>query len=185
MLDDLIPKVELPEGRKGAWEIRRFDVEDSVVMRMRERHFQPGAYTMLRHDSRGLVMSDTPAERRDHFGFVMEATGRVLISGLGLGMCLGAVLKKPDVSHVTVLEIDQDVIDLVAPHYEDERLRVICADATEWKPTKGERFNAVWHDIWDTMCMDNMPEMVKLRRRWGQLSDWCGCWSQDWLRAHA
>ena len=184
-MDEVIPKVDLPEGRIGPWQVKRFEVEENAIMRMRQRHFRPGTYTMLRHDNRGLVMSDTPAERLDHIGFIRKARGRVLISGLGLGMCLGAVLKKPEVTHVTVLEIDQDVIDLVASHYADERLRVVCTDATEWRPPKGERFGAVWHDIWDAMCMDNMPEMVKLRRRWGQVSDWCGCWSQDWLRAHA
>jgi hypothetical protein len=37
-------------------------------------------------------------------------------------MVLTAVLKKPDVTDVTVVEIDQDVIDLVAPAYAGVRI---------------------------------------------------------------
>lgn len=181
-LDNIIPKVTVPEGARGRWKVERFDVEDSVVMRFRERHFEPGRYTQL---SRGgcLIMSDTPAERHDHLPFVRAATGDVLISGLGLGMCLGAALRKSDVRSITVLEIDQDVIDLVGPHYRDDRLTIINTDARQWQPPKKLRFGAVWHDIWDNICGDNLPEMHALNRRYGRRADWKGCWSQDLIRA--
>ncbi len=182
-IDRLIPKVKLPEGNRGHWSVKRLDIADSVVMRIRERYFEPGVYTQLVHDQRGLVMSDTPAERYDHAPFVRAAKGDVLISGLGLGMCIGAVLKKPEVSSVTVVEVDPDVIALVAPHYTDSRLSIVNADAREWTPPKGRRFGAVWHDIWDNICGDNLPEMHKLNRRYGRRADWKGCWSQDLIRA--
>ena len=180
-LDDTIPKVNLPEGRKGPWQIERVTIEDNPILRIRERLFKPGTYTHLRHDHRGLVMSDTPAERYDHYRFIQIAQGRVLISGLGLGMCVGALLRKGEVTSVTVLEIDPDVIALVAPHYEDDRLTVIETDALEYKPPKGSRFNYVWHDIWDSICLDNRPQMTKLNRRWTRYADWYGCWSQNLL----
>lgn len=182
-IDELIPKVTVPEGTKGLWTVRRFEIEDSVVMRWRERHFQPGQYTQLVCKGRGLIMSDTPAERYDHAPFVRRATGDVLISGLGIGMCVGAVLRKPDVRSVTVLEIEQDVIDLVAAHYRDERLSVICTDARQYVPPKGKKFGAVWHDIWDNICGGNLSEMHTLNRRYARRADWKGCWSQNLIRA--
>lgn len=181
-LDNLIPKVIVPEGRSGPWRVACVDVPDSVVSRIRERHFEPGRYTQLWHDRRGLIMSDTPAERWDHLPFVRAAAGDVLMSGLGLGMCLGAILKKPTVTSVTVLEIESDVINLVSPSYTDKRLMIIQADARKWEPLKGKRFGAVWHDIWDDICGDNLPEMHSLNRRYGRRAAWKGCWSQEMLR---
>lgn len=178
-IDNLIPKVSLPEGKRGLWSIRHVDVEDSLVNRFRERHFQPGRYTQLFHDRRGLVMSDTPAERYDHSDFVRRATGHVLISGLGIGMCVGAVLRKKDVLSVTVIEIEPDVIALTGPHYVDDRLEIVNADAREWSPPKGRRYGAVWHDIWDNICRDNLKEMQTFNRRYARRADWKGCWSQD------
>lgn len=177
-IDRLIPQVSVPPGVSGKWSVRIADVEDNVIARIRERHFKPGRYTQLFHGNR-LIMSDTPAERYDHFGFVRAAKGDVLISGLGIGMCVGAVLKKPEVTSVTVLEIAQDVIDLVAPSYQDSRVRIIQADALLWTPPRAVRFGAVWHDIWPDICRDNLTEMHTLNRRYGRRADWKGCWSQD------
>jgi predicted membrane-bound spermidine synthase len=180
-LDKIIPKVSIPEGQSGQWSVKHVDIPDNVVQRFRERYFEPGRYTQLFRGGH-LVMSDTPAERRDHLGFVQASSGDVLISGLGLGMCLGAVLRKPEVQSVTVLEISADVIALVAPSYKDERVNIVQADARQWTPPKGKRFRAVWHDIWDDICSDNLPEMRSLNRRYGKRADWKGCWSQDLIR---
>jgi hypothetical protein len=177
-LDKEIPKVSVPEGSSGPWTIKRVEIPDSLVSRFRERHFEPGVYTQLLR-GRALIMSDTPAERWDHLDFVRAAKGDVLISGLGLGMCLGAVLLKAEVSSVTVLEISPDVIKLVAPSYPDPRVTIVETDARTWKPEKGRRFGAVWHDIWDDICRDNKPEMTAFNRRFARLAEWKGCWSQD------
>ena len=182
-IDKLIPKVTVPEGECGAWKVRRVEVEDSIVARFRERHFVPGTYTHLTRNGK-LVMSDTPAERRDHLAFVRAATGDVLISGLGLGMCLAACLRKPDVTSITVIEIDPDVIALVGPHYNDPRVTIINADAMAWKPEKGKTFGAVWHDIWDDICTDNLPQMSTLNRRYARKARWKGCWAEGLTRYH-
>lgn len=177
-IDQLIPQVNVPPGTKGMWSIKIVDVEDSFAARFRERHFKPGRYTQLFRGGR-LIMSDTPAERYDHAEFVRKATGDVLISGLGIGMRVGAALRRPDVTSVTVLEIEQDVIDLVGPSYRDERVTIIKTDARSWMPPKGAKFGAVWHDIWPDICRDNLSEMHTLNRR-----QWKGCWSQDLMADH-
>lgn len=182
-IDRLIPKVSIPEGSRGLWSVRRIEIGDSVAMRLRERHFRPGTYTQLVHKRRGLVMSDTPAERYDHVGFVRAATGDVLMSGLGIGMCLGGVLQKDTVKSVTVIEIDPDVIELVAPHYSDPRVTIINADVMSWRPSAGTQFDAVWHDIWDDICADNKSQMATLNRRYARKAKWKGCWSQDLLQS--
>lgn len=177
-IDTIIPKVTLPAGVSGAWRVAHVDIPDSVAYRLRERRFEPGRYTQL-FRGRTLVMSDTPAERFDHLEFVRRAKGHVLIAGLGIGMCVAACLRKPEVERVTVLELSPDVINLVAQHYACDRLEVIQTDAMLWQPPKGARYGAVWFDIWDGICSDNLPSMKTIARRYGRRADWHGCWARE------
>lgn len=183
-------KVSVPEGAQGDWRVDRFVVsdEDAKFARLRavfkgvREEVPAGQYTRLTLHAT-TIMSDTPAEVRDHLDIIYRARGRVLINGLGLGMCAQAVLNKPEVEHVTIVEKSADVIALVAPHYVErfgDRLTVIEADALEWRPPKGVRYGAVWHDIWAAQSSENLPDMVKLHRRYGRCADWQGSWCR-WM----
>jgi hypothetical protein len=180
----MIPNVSVPPGQKGPWTISQFTIDRTpTVQNMRlmldGRGVEPGTYTRLSHAARGVVMSDTTAEKRDHYAFVRAARGHCLINGLGLGMCLNAILRKPEVDFVTVVELDQDVIDLVWPTYANEPCEVVHASAFDYQPPKGARYGAVWHDIWDAICEDNLPEMSTLHRKYGRRADWQGSWARD------
>jgi hypothetical protein len=175
----VVPLVSLPEGRRGPWAVRRVTV-DRAPMRPDRKGPPPGTYTMLTHDLRGVVMSDTPDERRDHLVFVLKAHGHVLINGLGLGMCLAAVLARSEVTRATVVEADEDVIALVGRHYVgDPRVEIVHADAYDYAPPRGVRYGAVWHDIWDAISSDNLPGMTRLHRKYGRRTDWQGSWARD------
>ena len=183
-------KITVPEGVSGKWKIERFTVsdEDASLERIRSifdggRGVPAGTYTRLMRGGT-VVMSDTPDEIRDHLDAIREARGHVLVNGLGLGVVLQAALRKAEVENLTVVEQSPDVIALVAPHYQamfGSRLEIVEADALEYKPPKGSRFGAVWHDIWDNMCADNLPQMHKLHRRYGRLSEWQGSWGRDYI----
>jgi len=171
-------KVDLPEMKQGAWKIDHFTVTGKEFQSFnRGRYVPPGTYTRL---TRGgtLVMSDTPDEMRDHLPIVQHAIGSVLINGLGLGMVLKNILLKDIVTDVTIVEIDRDLIGMVGPYYlfKDSRVSIVCADALTFKPPKGKRYNAVWHDIWDDICIDNLEEMKYLHRKYGRRTDWQGSW---------
>lgn len=180
----MIPNVTIPTGTAGPWTIDKFTITDEPSIAnlrlMRDgRGIKPGEYTRLTHAKRGVVMSDTTAEKRDHYAFVRAARGHVLINGLGIGMCLNACLRKPTVTAVTVVEVDADIIGLVGPHYADPRVAIVHASAFDYKPPAGVRYGAVWHDIWDSICEDNLPEMHRLHRKYGRIADWQGSWGRD------
>lgn len=176
-----ILKSEIPEGERGRWRVERFTVTETEArfdaLRSGRRSVTAGTYTRL---MRGpcVVMSDTPAEMFDHEMAVHHATGNVLINGLGLGMVLAAVLRNPDVQTVTVVEIDPDVIALIGPHFHDARLRIVNASAFDFAPPKGVLYRMIWHDIWDSICGDNIPEMTRLRRKYCKRAYWQGCWAE-------
>jgi spermidine synthase len=90
------------------------------------------------------------------------------------------VLEKPEVERVTVIEKSEDVIVLVAPSFsKDNRVQIILADAFEYQPPKGVRYGAVWHDIWDTICGDNLPSMHRLHRKYGRRTEWQNSWCRE------
>lgn len=186
-------EVPIPPSEKGIWKIEEMTLTEKDVSlhnirqafkpSMGNRCITPGTYKRLLRQG-GIfgfttIMSTTPAEVNDLWGVYDHAKGDVLINGLGLGVVVFLLLKKEEVTSITVIEIDQDVIDLVEPYIKDPRVTVIHADAFTWKPPKGKRYNAVWHDIWDYICGDNLPEMHKLHRRYGKRTDWQGSWCRD------
>jgi hypothetical protein len=179
----MMEQVDLPEMEKGDWRIDQFTLTGKEFQRWGSRHVPPGTYTRLRRGGT-LVMSDTPNEMSDHYDIVREATGKVLLNGLGLGMVLKNVLLKEEVTEVTVVEVDPDLIQLVGPYYDDKRVTILCADALTFKPPKGKRYNAVWHDIWDDICIDNLEEMGTLHRKYGRRTDWQGSWCRGLCELH-
>jgi spermidine synthase len=100
-------------------------------------------------------------------------------------MVLNAALRKPEVEHVTVVEQSEDVIKLVASHYEGPRVTIVHADAMTYQPPTGAKFGAVWHDIWDDICADNLDEMKILHRRYGRRTVWQGSWARELCERYA
>lgn len=190
----IIPNVTVPLGVKGAWAVDQFEVskKDADFNNMRAafgssaRFIKPGIYTRLTRNGK-TIMSDTPAEKRDHWWPVDRAEGHCLVNGLGLGMVVNAMLLKEQVTKVTVVELSQDVIDLVAPHYlaqYGDRLEIVKADAFTYQPAAA-RYGVVWHDIWDDICTDNLPQMTKLKRKYGRRAEKQGCWCESEVRDYA
>ena len=104
-------KVDLPEGKSGDWEIKRFTIDKTAadfsslraVIQCNTRNIPEGHYTQLLRNGH-VVMSDTPAEYWDHSHMLSIARGRVLVAGLGLGCLLNCILNDSRVYHVTVIE---------------------------------------------------------------------------------
>ena len=188
---DELWKSNIPDGELGSVKVikREVSAKGADFHNMRAawhpgaRSIKPGVYTELHIKGHGLVMSDTPTEYRDHSRFIHVAKGHVHLSGLGLGCVLACVL--PKVDRVTVTEINEDVIAYVGPHFDDPKVEIIHADALDWKPQKGTRFDAVWHDIWDNICADNLDDMKRLHRKYGRTSDWQGSWARGLCERYA
>jgi len=202
MLPPTLRKVDVPTGRSGRFKVERFNVSEASARRFNavnfcrraeDRDIEAGTYTRLvrepaiRHlqgDDPVVVMSDTPAELRDHAEAVERAHGRCLVNGLGLGVVAKAMLDKPEVSHVTVVESSIDVVSLTGDYYRsmpryEGRLEIVVSDALSWKPPRGATWDVVWHDIWDMISADNWESMKRLHRRYGRRAGWQGSWCRD------
>lgn len=189
-----IPPSTVPDGTLGPWKIDRInlDLPDMLAARALvkgERGWTPpGTYTRLIHADRGVIMSDTLDECVDLLPLVNTVKGRILITGLGLGVAVDAALRKPDVSKVTVVEINKRVIRLVQPHLEDlhgDLVEFVNADAFDWEPPYGSKWDWAWHDIWDEISPQIIKDLGVLRARYrryvtaSQL-----CWAQRAVRQY-
>lgn len=149
----------------------------------------PGDYVRL-HINGHLFMSDTNMERLSSEPFVYAANGRVLMAGLGIGLVLENLIpkiKSGQVSEIVVVEKNKDVIELVAPYFSELALQgalnIINDDIFTWKPAKGEKFDAMFFDIWGSINTDNLAEINKLHRQFRPyLSKKDGAWMDSWLR---
>ena len=171
----------IPDATSGIWSVEAVVVKESLLFKIgfmkTGRGVPPGTYTRLVRGGT-VVMSNTPDELRDFRQFVRVAQGDILINGLGLGCVVKALLEKESITSITVIEKSEDVIALVRPYFTDARLTVIHADAFEHKPPKTAYYNAVWHDIWDYICADNLPEMTRLHRKYAKKTSWQASWAK-------
>lgn len=184
-------KVVIPEGESGDVAVRRFEIPErgdlaSLRMELEGRGTPPGEYTMLTRNGR-LWMSDTHAEFMDGLHFISKAKrlgGRVLVNGLGLGVVLGHLLEEDSIEHIDVVEIDEDVIRLVAPSFEDGRVTVHHADAFAIRWPKGTEWQSAWHDVWQNICCDDLKEHERLTRKYRGRVEYQECWAHGELLRH-
>lgn len=159
MIAARVPRSVKPQ-EFGLWTIERLCADDINLAR-REIAWPADKvgfpdYTLLRRwtddtiysGAPEIVMEDSKQELRKHLPIWMQAYGHVLKTGLGLGCVVRGLLIKPEITQVTVVEIDEDIIRVIGAEFVgNPRVEIIHADALTWEP--GDRqFNFAWHDIW-------------------------------------
>jgi hypothetical protein len=95
-----------------------------------------------------LVMEDSRPELRKHLPIWMNAHGSVLITGLGLGCVVRGLLASKKVDHITVVEIDKQILRVVGHEFRsNHRVELIHGDALNFYPGR-RKFDFGWHDLW-------------------------------------
>ena len=94
-------------------------------------------------------MEDSQAELRRHLPIWREGRGRILITGLGLGCVVRALLTKSEVEHIDVIEKDPEIAARVGFEYHREpRVALHLGDAFTFD-AGGRIWDYAAHDIWD------------------------------------
>lgn len=85
--------------------------------------------------------------------YAENSSENVLVAGLGLGLVTGELLKNVDVSSVTVIERNEDVIGLIAPFLPVEsgdNLEILNEDFYDFIHETEEKFDRLIVDLWVT-----------------------------------
>lgn len=124
-----------------------------------------------------IVMEDSRRELRKHLPIWMQAKGRVLKTGLGLGCVVRGLLINPAVEHVDVVEIDADIVRIIGAEFAgNPRVTIHHADALTWD--FGDRlWDIAWHDIW-TEGNNGLDALhVQLMDRFNARAGYQGAWA--------
>lgn len=188
----------LPEGRSGDWALelvvqppRRGGAARAADPRPECFHYRPGVYRRLRRGDTTFMtdLYDEWFTQREGIAESCRRGGRVLVTGLGLGLVVDSMLGTPGsrVERITVVELSEDVVRLVAPHLRErwgERVEVVCADAFTWRPPAGARYSVGWHDVWpDPHGTAVEAEVAAIEAHYRGVCDWQGSWPSSYREA--
>ena len=188
----------VPAGQRGDVRVEHLEITDGggIHAQIRGHGTRNATYAILKIRG-GVVMSDTDMERRSNLDVILNAAGDVLIGGLGLGMIVCPLLRKPTVRTITVIEQDPVVIALVEPAVRRwgqanvglervrESLAVVQADVYTWRPAKGQKFDAIYFDVWPDISEDNLTGIARLHNRaksWKRPGAFMDSWQAGNLR---
>ena len=177
----------LEVGKVGNFELSKFEI--TRENRPFRCDIPDGKYVRLMDISgRECVMSDTPMEKSTNYDFVRKAHGVVFIAGLGIGMIVLAIQDKENVKSITILEKNQDVIDLVAPQLPlNDKVKIIQGDVFDYEFARGTKFDVLYFDIWNFVNSDvyknEMQVLKKKYRKHRQMSKvnpnaFMACWAE-------
>jgi hypothetical protein len=178
-------EVDIPEGTSGDYEIAIYTDETTekdwqlyLSMPKCANESSDSWTVLLKENCLMPIMQNSDAEYVEHQWLWNNATGDVLIGGLGLGMCHQPLIDNEAVTSVTIIEVAQDVVDLVWEDCaKDDTFSVVVADFETWTPPENSSFDTVWGDSW---LVDNSMTYSEYRtfmtERYSQYTDNIGFW---------
>ena len=182
-------KVNIPEGKIGEWSIKKFTGDHTTIYNQahdqettRLYHNDNEAYdeyTFLIHDVYGPIMQDTMSEYREHEALWSGATGDVLIAGLGIGFVNQKLIDNPNVTSITIVEKNKDVIDLVWPYCpKNQSFTLVHADIETWTPPQRSHWNYAWFDSWGGDNQMNLTDYQQfITNKYQPYCDSIGVWN--------
>ncbi|WP_059046430.1 spermine/spermidine synthase domain-containing protein [Paenibacillus rubinfantis] len=130
-----------------------------------------------------IWMTVTPNEIETMKEPITDAFGHVLTFGLGLGYYAYMVSEKDNVDRVTIVEINEDVIQLFQEHLlpqfkQAKKIQIVHADAFEYARTHLDQdsydyvFTDLWHDVSDGIDLYLQMKQIERQHPGTRFSYW-------------
>jgi spermidine synthase len=127
-------------------------------------------------------MSNHEFETLTNQKFLDNAKGDILIFGLGIGLIIFPLLTDNDIKSITIVEIDDGLIDEVFPiiikNDLESKVSVILSNAFDFETDK--MFDTIYFDIWSVIDQQSFLEMKILSEKFtknlkpgGWMDSWC------------
>lgn len=134
-------------------------------------------------------MSICPSEINSMKNEIEAAHGNVLVLGLGLGYYPFMIAQKPEVKSITVVELQQTIIDIVGAHLvpqfpNNEKIKIVKADAIEFLESVSDgEYDFCFADIWEG-ALDGAEAYKKIKPHEKRLpSTTFTYWIEEQIRA--
>jgi hypothetical protein len=114
------------------------------------------------------LMSSTMSLKEDYIPVIEKCSGKVLLSGLGLGIILEELVKKEDITKIIVVEKYQEVIDLVWDNINTNKAEIICDDIFNYLDDIKEEFDWMYFDVWEDKSVKTHLDIVAPLRKKAQ-----------------
>ena len=166
--------VDIPENTSGD-----FSIQKVTTNNLAGRDEPQDTYTVLYKEGIDNIMQDTTHEYTEHQPLWDNATGDVLIGGLGIGFVNQKLLDNPNVTSVTIVEKYQEVINLVWNHcVKNGIITLIHDDIETWEPIR--HYDVGWFDTWvtdnDNFSKEEYDQFII--EKYSTHCDWVGIWQQ-------
>jgi len=114
------------------------------------------------------MMTDSQGEFEHHQELFKHAHGEVLIIGLGIGFCNRFLREKVEVTSITVIEKELEIIKkIILPENEN----VIHADGCVYVPDKS--YDTIWWDTW-LIGDDEVNKQIERYKKYLVPGGWLG-----------
>ena len=142
---------------------------------------KPFSYLAL-CEGNNIWMSLNPNEIETMKPFIDKGQGNVLVLGLGMGYVPFMMSLKDDVKHITIIEKDQNIINLfnnlLFPHFiSKNKITIIKDDAIKYV-SKNNKYDYIFADLWHTP-EDGLDLFIQLKR----INKDIDCWLETSLIA--
>lgn len=126
-----------------------------------------------------VVMEDSRIELQKHLPIWMEARGRVLVTGLGLGCVVRGLLANRDVDHIDVVELDRHILRIVGHEFRGNK-RVTLHHGDALRVTLPGRWDFAWHDLYVDDDKDDHLQVLhsRLTRKFWNVCGKQGAWER-------
>jgi len=177
-----IKKITIPKGK----ELQHYTKEKGMCRSVFLTSYKTVQLCQLDGDpdeEDDVWMSDTPMEYETNQRAIEDSEGSVLELGLGIGLFTYYVSKKKNVRSITIVEKEQDVIDLVYPKIKNKKTRIITQDAIEYLKTTDHLFDTIHIDLWaDIIHFKEMKPIIKIAKKKLKPNGIVICWLDEFLQ---
>jgi len=169
----------------GKWKCSPTPAGNAILGYWRPQNWVPPGWMFERKTGNKWVkwMSLTPMELESHMPHIAAARGTVVVAGLGMGMYLYNILRKPEVTRVIVLERDKAVVKLLSHTAQfttwqgSSKLELVIGDAFNYRPDFPVDY--LYADIWEFLGDERALPDTQILQANIQAKE-VGFWGQEW-----
>jgi spermidine synthase len=119
-------------------------------------------------------MLDSPEELAAIDKHTKTARGNCYVGGLGLGLVLKPLIENLLVTHIDVVEINKEVIEVVGPKFKHNKISIYHGDVSNLYPNPC--YDWIYFDVWMVTPIEDIERYKKIASQYLTPDGVCEVW---------